>query len=76
MGLDKMSQRIHFRHRLHYQVARLHSVLLLSPLTVLTQSKEKVFIPNLLDFERYWTRLIDEHCGALTADPATQVFSI
>ena len=73
MGLDKMSQRIHFRQRLHYQVARLRSVLLLSPLT---QSKEKAFIPNLLDFERYWTGLIDEHCGALTADPATQVFSI
>lgn len=58
MGLDKMSQRIHFRHRLHYQVVRLRSVLLLS---TLTQSKEKVFIPNLLDFERYWTGLIDEH---------------
>ena len=50
-----------------------YALLLLSPLT---QSKEKVFIPNLLDFERYWTGLIDEHWGALTADPATQVFSI
>ena len=28
--------------------------------------KEKVFIPNLLDFECYWTGVIDEHCGVLT----------
>ena len=30
-------------------------------------SKEKVFILNLLGFECYWTGVIDEHYGALTA---------
>ena len=36
-------------------------------LSLLVMSKEKVLILNLLDFECYWTRVIDEHYGALTA---------
>ena len=42
-----------------------YSTLLL--LSLLAMSKEKVLILNLLDFECYWTRVIDEHYGALTA---------
>ena len=36
-------------------------------LSLLVMLKEKVLILNLIGFECYWTGVIDEHCGAITA---------